>query len=370
MEIISAIGTFKGSIDSIEINNLVKEFFETKGHIVKAIPVADGGDGLLNSLCSSLGGKYSVVETVDALGRPINSKIGIAGNTGIVEMALASGIALIKESELNPLAASTYGTGILIKHLADSGINNIILGIGGSATNDGGFGCLNALGFDFYDNNGKLLIPCGENLQYVKTVSDKSVPENIKALKITIACDVTNPLLGKDGATYVYGKQKGATDEMLKILENGLSNYSKSIAEFCGCDYSALPGTGAAGGLGYGLMALLGAKLEKGAQIVLNCASYNEHLQTADLVITGEGRIDNQTAFGKLPQIVAKTAEKSNVKCIAIAGSSVADKKNLTDMGISKVYQLIDFAPLDVCINEPKRIINNILENMEFTDLQ
>ncbi len=364
MKIISAIGSFKGSIDSLQINNLVKSVLENAGHSVEAIPVADGGDGLLYSLCSSLGGKYIEVDTVNALGEPIKAKVGIADKTGIVEMALASGVALIPENRLNPLKASTYGTGILINHLAKAGIENIILGIGGSATNDGGFGCLNALGFDFYDSDGGALIPCGANLQYVKRISNERVPESIKKLKIQIACDVTNPLLGKNGATYIYGRQKGATDQMLEVLEKGMANYSKAVAEFCGDDYSALEGTGAAGGLGFGLMAMLGAKLQKGARIVLECAKYIEKLENADLVITGEGRIDNQTAFGKLPQIVATTAKQNGVYCIAIAGSSTADGEALKNMGISRVFQLIDYAPLSECMTEPQRIIKELLNDV------
>ncbi len=365
MKIISAIGSFKGSIDSLQINNLVKEVLEQQGHFVDAIPVADGGDGLLDSLCSALNGKYLDVKTVNALGEPITAKVGVVGDTGIVEMALASGVALIPENRLNPLKASTYGTGVLIKHLVDMGIKNIILGIGGSATNDGGFGCLNALGFDFYDKDNKLLPPSGENLQNVKTISSERVTDNINNLKIQIACDVTNTLLGSNGATYVYGRQKGATDEMLEILEKGLTNYAKTVAKHCGKDYSEFAGTGAAGGLGFGLTAMLDAKMQKGAEIVLNCAKYVEKLENADLVITGEGRIDNQTEFGKLPQIVAKIAEQNGVKCIALVGSSTATKESLDNMGIKEVYQLIDHAPLDECLSNSERIVKLVLNQIQ-----
>ncbi len=362
MKIISAIGSFKGSIDSVQINNLVKEILENQGNFVDAIPVADGGDGLLDSLCSSLNGKYLEAETVNALGEPIIAKVGVVGNTGIVEMALASGVALIPENRLNPLKASTYGTGVLIKHLADTGVENVILGIGGSATNDGGFGCLNALGFDFYDKDNVLLIPNGENLEKVKKISGERVADNIKNLKIQIACDVTNTLLGSNGATYVYGRQKGATDKMLKKLEYGLENFAKSIFKYCGNDYSTLAGSGAAGGLGFGLVSLLNAKLQKGAEIVLDCAKYVEKLENADLVITGEGRLDNQTVFGKLPQIVANTAQQNGVKCIALVGSSAATQESLNSMGISEVYQLINYAPLDECIENPESVIRIALD--------
>ncbi len=363
MKIISAIGSFKGSIDSTQINLKVKEILESKGHTVEAIPVADGGDGLLDSLCASMGGEYIDVDTVDALGRPIKSKVAVVGETGIAEMALASGLALLGKNERNPLKASTYGTGLLIKKLALSGVKNIILGIGGSATNDGGFGCLNALGFRFYDEDSNILTPCGENLEKVKYISDENLLKEIKNIKIQIACDVTNPLLGDSGATYIYGRQKGADDEMLAVLEKGMESYSKAVASFCGEDYTRLSGAGAAGGLGFGLVSMLGAKLEKGAQIVLEQAGYAEKLETADLVFTGEGQIDNQTEFGKLPQIVATMAKNAGVKCIALVGSSTADRESLERMGITDAYELINYAPFEECMNSTEKVIEKVLEN-------
>ncbi len=364
MNIISAIGSFKGSIDSTDINNLVKSVLEARGHKVTAIPVADGGDGLLDSLISALGGERIQVATVNALGAPIIAEVGIAGEIGIVEMALASGLALLSEDKLNPLAASTYGTGLLIRHLAERGIRRIILGIGGSATNDGGFGCLSALGFEFYGASGELLTPSGENLRKVKSISSEKVPDYVTALNIKIACDVTNPLLGENGATYIYGPQKGADQTMLNQLESGMADYAAVISQACGCDYSACEGTGAAGGLGFGLMAMLGAQLENGARIVLDAAGYTEALCDAQLVITGEGRIDNQTAFGKLPQIVASMANERYVNCIALVGSSSADENALSQMGISRVYQLVDYAPLQECMNNTQEIVRLVLKDV------
>ncbi len=368
MKIVSAIGSFKGSIDSVRINEEVKKYFEKNGCFVESIPVADGGDGLLDSLVCSLNGEYIDVQTVNALGEKIIAKVGKVGNTGIVEMALASGIAVLSEEEINPLKASTYGTGILIKHLALSGVDNIILGIGGSATNDGGFGCLNALGIDFYDFSGNLLEPNGENLQNVKTISTDKVPEYIRKLKIQIACDVTNPLLGDNGATYIYGPQKGADKSAIEILENGLKNYADIVEKFSGKDLRNLAGAGAAGGLGYGLASFFDAKLQKGAEIVLQCAGYYEKLQNADLVITGEGRIDNQTSFGKLPQIVSSAAKNANIKCIAIAGSSEADKKSLDSMGIDNVYELVNYASLYDCMNNTTQVLSVVFDHI-FADL-
>ncbi len=364
MNIISAIGSFKGSIDSVDINNLVKEASAQKGHFTVAIPVADGGDGLLAALCNSLNARYEDIKTVNALGKEITASVGFSGGIAIIEMALASGLALLKEEEYNPLKASTYGTGILIKEAAKNGIKNIILGIGGSATNDGGFGCLSALGFEFFDENRNSLAPCGENLSKIKKISSENVSEEIKALNIQIACDVTNPLLGENGATYIYGPQKGATEETLPLLESGMKSYADVVADFCLKDYSALPGTGAAGGLGFGLSAFLGAKLQKGAEIVLEYADFNKKLQKADLLITGEGRIDNQTAFGKLPQIVASKGKNANIKCIAICGSCVADSEALNGMGIEEVYQLTDFAPLDECMNNTAAVVKKVLKQI------
>ncbi len=362
MKIISAIGSFKGSIDSEKINAIVKDFFEKRGITAQAIPVADGGDGLLTAVCTSIGAVYENVNTVNALGEPISARVGISGDVGIVEMALADGLAILPENRYDPLKTSTYGTGLLIKHLALSGIENIILGIGGSATNDGGMGCLYALGYEFFDKKGNAIKPCGENLCKVYSVSDKNVSPQIKALNIQIACDVTNPLLGEKGATYVYCPQKGGNEITLPLLEKGMEIYSKAVANFCGTDYSRVAGAGAAGGLGFGLKAILGAKLMKGAEIVLEYAKYKEKLTDADLVITGEGRIDNQTVFGKLPQIVAKTAESMGVPCVAVVGSSTADAESLSLMGIKNVYELVNYAPLDRCMNNTEKVVETVLE--------
>ncbi len=364
MKIISAIGSFKGSIDSKNINEIVKRELENKGHSVESIPVADGGDGLLDALVCSLNGEYIEVPAVNALGKEITAKVGKVGNVGVVEMALASGVAILKENELNPLKASTYGTGLLIKQLAEQGVERIILGIGGSATNDGGFGCLSALGYEFYDEDNNQLSPSGENLAKICRISALNVPECVKNLNIQIACDVTNPLLGNEGATYIYGPQKGADDNALRKLEEGMQIYADVVAEFSGKDLRNLSGAGAAGGLGYGISSFLNAKLQKGAEIVLEYAGYEEKLSEADLVITGEGRVDNQTAFGKLPQIVASKANEKNVKCIAIAGSSTADSESLKKMCISQVYQLVDFAPLEKCMNNTEDVLKTVLNHI------
>ncbi len=364
MNVISAIGSFKGSIDSKDINELVKKYLEDRGFQVDSMPVADGGDGLLDSLVCALNGEYSEYPTYNAIGEKIVAKVGKVGDTGIVEMALASGVAVLTEEQLNPMKASTYGTGILIKALALSGVKNIILGIGGSATNDGGFGCLCALGFQITDINGNILTPSGENLKNVYNILSDNVPEYIKNLSIQIACDVTNPLLGSEGATYIYGPQKGATSEILPILEKGMENYANVVAKCSGKDLRNISGAGAAGGLGYALASFLDAKLQKGAEIVLSCAGYEEKLKNADLVITGEGRIDNQTAFGKLPQIVSTKATEENVKCIALVGSSVADEESLKSMGISKVYQLVDYAPLTDCMENAQEVIKISLSHI------
>ncbi len=357
MKIISAIGSFKGSITSRRINEKVKEVLSEKGFSVSPIPVADGGDGLLEALSASISAEEKELETVDALGRKIRAKVAFSGRTAIAEMALTSGLAILKKEERNPLKASTYGTGILIKKLAFSGAETLILGIGGSATNDGGMGALAALGFEFFGEKGELLTPSGESLKLVRRISGEKVPEEIRQLKIEIACDVNNPLLGENGATYIYGPQKGADEKTLAELENGMENYKKVVAEFCGCDYSLLSGMGAAGGLSFGLTSLLGAELKPGAEVVLEKAFYSEKLKDAALVITGEGRLDYQTEMGKLPQIVASKAKEAGVKCIALCGSNAADSENLHNMGISEVYELIDFAPFEECMNNTEFVV-------------
>ncbi len=364
MKLISAIGSFKGTISSVKINNTAKEIFEKHGFKVDAIPLADGGDGLLDSLCLTLNAAVREIDTVNALGEPIKARVGISGNIAIVESALATGLAILKKEQYNPLKASSYGTGVLIKQLAEEGIGSIILGLGGSATNDGGIGCLAALGFEFFNSKNEPLAPAGENLINISRIDSRKVSERVKNLKLTIACDVTNPLLNETGATYVYGRQKGADDAMLLFLENGMKNYARIVSDFCKKDFSNEQGAGAAGGMGFGLISFLNAEMKKGAELVLEYSDYENKLKDADLVITGEGQLDSQTEFGKLPQIAAKNALNANVKCIAVAGSCTANKESLKRTGIDSVFELINYESLEKCMTDTENVVRTVFEDI------
>lgn len=359
MKIVSAVGSFKGSIDSVLINQVIASALGKLGHDVTPLPVADGGDGLLDAILWAKNGQRLSVNSINALGIPTSVDVGIADTIGVAEMALASGLAMLGDN-LDPANASTYGTGLLIRELVRHGAQEIILGLGGSATNDGGMGCLAALGYRFLDKNGTELAPVAKNLIAVAGIDDTAVAADIRQIPIHVACDVNNPLLGPQGATYVYGPQKGVLGDLLPTLESGMAHFAEVVVSHTGKDYREIEGAGAAGGLGYGLLSFLNAHLEKGAEIVLRLADYVHHLQGADLVITGEGRIDNQTVFGKLPQVVADGAKQRSIPCVAICGSSIADQDALNCMGIRNVIQLVDHAPLEECMHQTESLVSRL----------
>ncbi len=353
MKILAVPNSFKGSRSSAELCEDLKRGFlsvDANADFV-GIPVADGGDGFLASMVSALKGQYIEIDTFDPLGRPIKSLAGIYKDTGIVEMALASGIALLDSAEANPLIASTYGTGLIIKELLRLGIRSIVIGIGGSATNDAGIGCLNALGYRFLDQHGVELYPSGAALNSICSIDAANVLPGLKLSNITVVCDVTNPLYGTSGASYVYAPQKGATPDMVVQLDKGLRNFAQVVYAHTGEDYSALSGAGAAGGIGFGLVSLAGASLKSGVDTVLELTGYEKELENADLVITGEGRIDEQTKQGKLPMGVGVRALKKGIPCIAICGSASVKAEDLADIGITAVYALVDLGkPVEYCI--------------------
>lgn len=353
MKVLAVPNSFKGSRSSIELCDDLRAGFlaQNKDIDFVSIPVADGGDGFLVSIVEALNGEYIEVDTVDALNRPIKAKAGIANGHGIIEMALASGLAILDESELNPLKASSYGTGLIIQSLLSKGINNIVLGIGGSATNDGGMGCLAALGYKFLDKMGNALYPSGESLEKIAIIDSKEVLPQVLSAKITVVCDVNNPLTGTDGASYVYAPQKGATPEMVKRLDEGLKHYAHLIHKHTGSDFSKTSGSGAAGGIGFGLMSLANATLKSGVDTVLELCEYEKYLEGADLVITGEGRLDEQTKQGKLPMGVGIRAMAKSIPCVAICGYSSISAEELKEIGIIAVYALIDIGKdVDYCI--------------------
>lgn len=328
MKIVLAPDSFKGSLTAVEAAEAMAEGVNRvfPGAGVTKVPLADGGEGTVRALVAATGGSIEEVKVTGPAGKPVLAFFGILGdgsgkgNTAVIEMAAASGITLLKEEEKNPLVTTTYGTGELIKAAMDRGCKKIIIGLGGSATNDGGAGMARALGVKFLDARDRELPPGSGALARLAKIDLSGFDRRVKDIKINVACDVDNLLCGPEGASRVYGPQKGATPEMIKILDEALAHYAGVIKEQLGKDVASVPGAGAAGGLGAGLMAFLNGKLKPGIQIVLDSVSFEEKVKNASMVLTGEGRLDGQTAFGKVPAGVAGVAKKYGIPVLAFAG--------------------------------------------------
>ncbi len=345
-KIIIAPDSFKGSLTAKEAADCIEKGIIKvidKVDIVK-VPMADGGEGTVQSLVDATKGKIINVEVCGPLLKKVNAFYGILGDkkTAIIEMAAASGLTLITEKERNPLKTTTYGTGQLIKHALDMGCSDIIIGIGGSATNDGGAGALTALGVKFLDKQGQEIGLGGGNLISLHHIDVCGLDKRLKDCSITVACDVDNPLCGPKGASAVFGPQKGADDKMVEVLEQSLLIFAKVIKRDMGIDIKDIPGAGAAGGMGGGLLAFLNAKLKKGIDIAIETTDLENKMKDVDLVFTGEGMIDYQTVYGKTPYGVAKLANKYDIPVIAIVGSIGKGEETLYDHGFYSVFSIVD----------------------------
>ncbi|MCS4486150.1 glycerate kinase family protein [Staphylococcus americanisciuri] len=306
------------------------------------VPMADGGEGTTQSLHDALHGTWITTTVTGPLGESVDAAYSLAfgGTTAIIEMAAASGLNLLTPETLNPLVATTYGTGELVRDALDRGVTRLIIGIGGSATNDGGAGFLQALGVKLCDAQGHELPFGGAALQQLAYIDMTHLDPRLAQIDIEVACDVTNPLLGSSGATAVYGAQKGVTEEMFPILEQALTHYHAMIQRDVGKDVAMIPGAGAAGGLGTALLACLPVTLRSGVDIVLDVTNFQHYALNCDLVVTGEGRIDGQTAFGKTPVGVAQAAKHYHKPVIAVAGTIGDGYEAVFDHGIDAVYSL------------------------------
>ena len=346
MKVVAAIDSFKGSMTSLEVSEAfekgVKKVYKDAEFL--KIPLADGGEGTVKALIDNLDGEMVNIRVKDPLMRDVDSFYGISGDgkTAVIEMAAASGLPLLDSDERDPMKASTFGTGELIKDALEKGCREFIIGIGGSATNDAGIGMLSALGYIFLDENGDELNPNGENLLKIKSFRDDKVMKEVSEAKFLIACDVDNPFYGSNGAAYVYGKQKGATEEMIKILDKGMENFSNVIRDIKKSDISNISGAGAAGGLGGAFMAFFNSELKPGIDIITEKIELEKSIKGSDYVITGEGRIDFQTAMGKTPSGVAKLAKKYGIPVIAIGGSVDDEIGNIYECGITAAFSIID----------------------------
>lgn len=342
MKIIFASDSFKGSLSNHKINSLLEESLH------KNIPdaqyesflMADGGEGTMDAIVSCCHGKKISLTVHDPLFRNIKAEYGILKDgSAIIETASASGLPLLKESERNPLLTSTYGTGELIRDALRKGCQKIYITLGGSATNDGGIGALSALGIRFLDASGKVLKGNGKNLKYIQTIDFKDLMPEVKDTEFILLSDVKNPLCGKDGAVYTFARQKGADDEMLKELEEGMQHYRKLMIQYFDIDADRIEGAGAAGGCGAGFAVFLHAKMQSGIETVLDLEHFDEALKDADYVITGEGCTDWQSAYGKVLQGVGEHCKKYHVPCIAISGSLGKGYEEIQNHGITELYE-------------------------------
>ena len=343
MKIVIAIDSFKGSLSSFELGEAIEKGIKRvySDAEVKKVPIADGGEGTVEALVDGTGGRFVDMEVKGPLMKPIDARYGIMGNdkTAVIEMASASGLPLIKLEERNPRKTTTYGTGELIKDAIQKGCREFIIGIGGSATNDAGLGMLQALGYKFFDKKGRKLGAGGEIMEQDAV---DVVPE-LAQCKFLIACDVNNPFHGPMGAAHVYGRQKGADDEMVKYLDSGLEKFADTIRQKLGKDVAEIPGAGAAGGLGGGFLAFLEGELRPGIDIVFEKVKLAQEIEGADFVITGEGRIDFQSVMGKAPTGVSKLCQKYGIPVIAIAGCVADDADAVHDYGIEALFSAINY---------------------------
>lgn len=345
MRIIVATDSFKGSLTAKEVGNAIigglHQYNST--YMVKNVPMADGGEGTVQSLIDATGGSLITAPVHDPLMRNIQATYGILGDgsTAVIEMATASGLPLLAKEELNPYITTTYGTGELILHALDRGCRTFIIGLGGSATNDGGMGMLQALGAQFFDKDHNLLTHGGFELQKLHHIDISQLDERLSRTTFRIACDVDNSLCGPEGASSVYGPQKGATPEMVKVLDGALRHYAEVVERDFSTTLQNLPGAGAAGGLGAALLGFLDGEFSRGVDLVIETTGLEKDIREADLVITGEGKIDGQTRFGKTPYGVAQVAKKYGVPVIALCGVVGDGSETLFDCGFLEMYGLV-----------------------------
>lgn len=348
MKVVIAIDSFKGSLSSIEAAESIKKGIQKvyEDAQIKISPLADGGEGTTYALTKGMNGEFRKVKVSGPLENvKVVATYGIIKDTktAIIEMSQAAGITLVPPEKRNPLRTTTYGVGEIIKDAIKQGCRHFIVGIGGSATNDGGIGMLQALGYDFFDESGNKISQGASacELEHLVKIDDSNVIKELKECDFKIACDVTNPLCGKNGCSEVFGPQKGATDDMVKKMDNWLKNYSilaKKIKPKADANY---PGTGAAGGLGFAFLTFTKASLESGIDIVLKETKLEELVKDADIVVTGEGRLDKQTVMGKAPIGVAQIAKKYNKKVIAFAGAVTKEARILNENGIDAFFPIL-----------------------------
>ena len=348
MKIVIAPDSFKESLTALEAAKAIKKGFSEVFPYAEilTIPMADGGEGTVQSLTDTTDGTIVNIEVTGPIGEPVRAFFGLSGNgeTAFIEMAAASGLHLVSKERRNPLLTTSRGTGELILAALDHGVQHIILGIGGSATNDGGAGMVQALGARLLDARGQEIGPGGEALKNLEKIDISNLDPRLAKVNVEVACDVDNPLVGPNGASHVYGPQKGATVEMIQKLDQSLAHYANVIEKELGKKVKEIKGAGAAGGLGAGLLAFLPVQLKRGIDIVIAYTNLETTIKDASLVITGEGKIDNQTVYGKTPIGVAKLAKKYNIPVIGIAGAIGSNSSAVYEHGIDALFSIVPSA--------------------------
>ena len=369
MKFVLAPDSFKESLTAKEVADAMEIGIKRVLPDAKCIkvPMADGGEGTVQSLVDGTNGTLYEVEVTGPIGNKVKARYGILGDneTAVIEMAEASGIHYVQGEERNPMLTTTFGTGEVIKAALDKGIKKILIGIGGSATNDGGIGMLQALGGRFLDKEGNEIAFGGGSLDKLDKIDLSNFDERIKDIELVVACDVSNPLTGENGASAIFGPQKGATPEMVKILDENLEHFAKIVKDQVGKDFANEKGAGAAGGLGFALITFCQGCLKPGIDIVIKYSNLEEKMKDASYVITGEGCIDNQTKFGKTPYGVAQIAKKFDIPVIAISGKLGEGYKELYNYGFDALLSILPgIMTLDNALSSGKENIENTVEDI------
>lgn len=369
MRFVLAPDSFKESLTAKEVADAmeigIKKVFPDAECI--KVPMADGGEGTVQSLVDGTNGKMYEVSVTGPLGESVNARYGILGDneTAVIEMAEASGIHYVEKEKRNPLITTTFGTGEVIKAALDKGVKKVIIGIGGSATNDGGAGMIQALGGRLLDQYGNDLPFGGGALNKLSKIDLTNFDKRINDIKIEVACDVNNPLTGEEGASAIFGPQKGATEEMINTLDSNLSHYAKIVKDQLGKDMASKNGAGAAGGLGFALISFCNGELKPGIEIVIKYSNLDTKIQGASYVLTGEGSIDEQTKFGKTPYGVAQIAKKYKIPVIAVAGNIGKGVEELYDLGFNSILSIMPgVMTLEKALSTGKENIERTVENI------
>lgn len=369
MKVVVAIDSLKGSLSSMEAGLAIKEGVLAAQPDAEVIvkPLADGGEGTTDALIEGMNGERIDLTVTGPMHTPVDAYYGYLRetNTAVMEMASAAGITLVPDKEKNPLLATSYGVGEIIIDAIQRGCRNFIIGIGGSITNDGGIGMLKALGVRFLDEKGEDAGEGGQALAKVACIDLSGLNPLLKECHIQVACDVNNPLCGESGSTYVYGPQKGVTEDMKKTLDEAMAHFARVTSESLENDYMNTPGAGAAGGLGFAFLAYVGATLTPGIELILDAVGLEDELSGADVVVTGEGRLDFQTAMGKAPVGVARLAKKYNARVVAFAGSVTKEATACNKEGIDAFFPILRGVCTLADAMDPVNARNNMIATVE-----